>query len=96
METRKQTGHDGAFIDPDDLEAAARQMKRFAKGAKAAKTAVKVGEYSRARAIRSLILGAMLLFGLWLLTGLVAHFIVWLVWDCFAYPIRVGWGWWPL
>lgn len=96
METEKQAGHDGAFIDPDDLEAAARQMKRFAKGAKAAKAAAKVSEYSRARAIRTAIMGAILLFGSWLLLGFALHFIVWLVWDCFAYPIRLGWGWFPL
>lgn len=92
----KTLGHDGASIDPDDLELMAaasksvhRKVKRAEKVAKGVRRAKALNEARGWLAL--LILGFCALAT----AGLALHFFAWFVWQA-LYPLRWGWGLWPL
>jgi hypothetical protein len=81
MNTEPKAGHDGAFIDADDLEAAAE--------------AVAVANGSL-RQVRSILVVLILLATAALWLGFIGHGIAWLFDHTLAYPLRGGWDMWPL
>lgn len=106
MAASKQVGGDGAFIDPDDLERAAKAMKAANIGVKAAE------RYSRRKARKSLpwrrrlsdaakglLLFAYLAFGFGIFIigfAFAMHGAIWLVDHTLGELWRYGWDVWTL
>jgi hypothetical protein len=95
MRTEPKAGHDGAFIDADDLEAAARAVAVANGGIKAGAAALRW--QLRLRRARSLFIVLLMATASLIVVGFTVHAGVWLFDHTLAYPFfRGGWGMWPL
>jgi hypothetical protein len=98
MNTEPKAGHDGAFIDADDLEAAAEAVAvangSLAVGARALEAHLTLQR--RLRQVRSILVVLILLATAALWLGFIGHGIAWLFDHTLAYPLRGGWDMWPL
>lgn len=98
MRTKPKSGHDGAFIRPEDLEAAAEAVAVANGGLAAGRAALKaqLTLRRRLRQVRSVLVVLILLATLALWIGFVGHGIAWLFDHTLVYPLRGGWDMWPL
>lgn len=98
MTTKRKSGHDGAFISADDLEAAAEAVA-VANGGLAAGRAALEGQLAarrRLQQVRSVLVVLILLTSMALFVGFIGHAFAWLFDHTLGYPLRAGWGMWPL
>jgi hypothetical protein len=98
MRSQRKTGHDGAFIDPDDLEAAARAVAVANGGLRAGAAALEaqLTLRRRLRQVRSVLVVLIVLVTVALWVGFIGHALVWLFDHTLAFPLRGGWELWPL
>lgn len=98
MTTKRKSGHDGAFIDADDLEAAAEAVAVANGGLRAGRAVLEAQLTVRRRLqrVRSVLVVLIVLVTAALWLGFVGHALVWLIDHTLGIPFRAGWEWWPL
>lgn len=93
-----RAGHDGGFIDADDLEAAAEAVAVANGGLAAGRAALEAQLTVRRRLqqVRSVLVVLIVLTTAALWIGFVGHAFAWLIDHTLGVPFRAGWEWWPL